>query len=393
MIGLVGKPNSGKSTFFSAATQADVEIANYPFTTIDSNKGIAYIRDSCPHQELEIECDPGNSACVNGTRFVPIELIDVAGLVPNAYKGKGLGNEFLDQLRQASSLIHVLDISGKTNLKGEPVEKGKHDPKEDVKFLEKELNMWVYGILKQKWDSIKRNIEADRKNALNELTDALTGIGVNKNEVKRSIKKIEQKPKEWNKKELKAFAKAIIKANKPILLSLNKVDLIDEEQVKELMKLNHPSVPTSAQAELVLKRMNKKDLINYIPGSDSFEIKKPNKLNKKQKKGLKKIKTNILSKYGSTGVQECLEKTTRGLLNKIVVYPVENENSYTNNKGKVLPDAYVLTKGATPKDLAYKIHTEIGENFLYAINAKTDMRISDDYKLENGDIIKIVTSN
>lgn len=392
MIGLVGKPNAGKSTFFSAATENEVEIANYPFTTIGSNKGIAYIRDECPHKELDVDCDPNNSFCIDGTRFVPVELIDVAGLVPDAYKGKGLGNEFLDQLRQADALIHVLDSSGKTNSKGEPVKKGQYDPKKDVEFLQYEIKMWVFGIIEKKWDSISRNIEAGKKSISNGLTEALTGIGVKKPEITAALDNIEKKPQKWDKTELKKFSKEIVKINKPTLLSLNKSDLADQKQIEELKKQKYPTIPTSAQAELVLKKMNKKDLIDYTPGENDFEMKKPEKLSKKQKKGLKQIKENILKKYGYTGVQECLEKTIRELLNKIVVYPVENENKYTNNQDQVLPDAYLLKKGSTPKDLAHKIHSDIGNNFLYAKNAKTNRRISEDYKLKNGDVIKIVTS-
>ncbi|PTD94427.1 redox-regulated ATPase YchF [archaeon SCG-AAA382B04] len=393
MIGLVGKPNAGKSTFFSAATHSDVEIANYPFTTIGSNKGIAYIRDKCPHTELGVKCDPGNSACIEGTRFVPIEIIDVAGLVPDAYKGKGLGNEFLDQLRQASSLIHVIDSSGKTNLEGEPLEKGEHNPKKDVEFLEKEIQMWIYGMLEKKWGSMKRNIEADRQNTTDALTDALTGVGVKKPDINKAIKQIQKNPEKWKKTQLKKFSKEIVEITKPTMLSLNKADVADQADIKKLEEIDKLSVPTSAQAELVLKNMDKKEIIDYVPGEDDFQIKKPKKLNKKQKKGLKRIKTKILDKYGSTGVQECLEKSIRELLNKIVVYPVENENNYTNKQGEVLPDAYLLKKGSTPEDLAYKVHSDIGNNFLHAINAKTGMRISNDHQLENGDIIKIITSN
>ncbi len=335
----MGKPNAGKSTFFSAATQTEVDIANYPFTTIDSNKGIAYIRDKCPHQEIGKTCDPNNSECKEGVRYIPIELIDVAGLVPDAYKGKGLGNEFLDQLRQANALIHVIDSSGRTNEKGEPIGETNYDPKKDVEFLENEIKMWIYGIINEKWRSIKNDLEADRTTINNALSDTLSGIGVSKKEINKIVSEINRKPQKWSKKELKTFSKKIVKLNKPTLLSLNKADIASDEKIKELKKLDFPSIPTSAEAELLLKKFNRKKIIEYRPGEDDFEIIKPQKLSSEQKKGLKKIKKEILGKYGSTGVQECLEKTIKDLLNKIVVYPVENENNYTNHDGEVLPDA------------------------------------------------------
>ncbi len=85
-IGIAGKPNAGKSTFFKAATLADAEIANYPFTTIKPNVGIGYVRVKCVCQELGVKCNE----CIDGWRFIPVKLIDIAGLVPDAHKGGGL---------------------------------------------------------------------------------------------------------------------------------------------------------------------------------------------------------------------------------------------------------------------------------------------------------------
>ena len=119
IIGVVGKANVGKSTFFKAATLAEVEIGNYPFVTIKANSGVGYVKVKCVDQEFGVQCDPRKGYCKNGIRFVPVELIDVAGLVPGAHEGKGMGNQFLDDIRQADVLIHVIDGSGGTNEKGE----------------------------------------------------------------------------------------------------------------------------------------------------------------------------------------------------------------------------------------------------------------------------------
>ncbi len=112
-VGIVGKPNAGKSTFFSAATLTVVPIANYPFTTIKPNRGISYLRTRCVCRELGVQDRPRNSRCVDGERFIPVELIDCPGLVPGASTGRGLGNQFLDDLRKADALIHVIDARGK----------------------------------------------------------------------------------------------------------------------------------------------------------------------------------------------------------------------------------------------------------------------------------------
>ena len=80
-IAVCGKPNVGKSSFFNSATSSTVEMANYPFTTIDANKAVAHVIKDCPCKELGVTCNPRNSLCIDGKRLLPIELIDVAGLV------------------------------------------------------------------------------------------------------------------------------------------------------------------------------------------------------------------------------------------------------------------------------------------------------------------------
>jgi ribosome-binding ATPase YchF (GTP1/OBG family) len=146
LIGVVGAPNKGKSTFFSAATLIDAQIANYPFTTITPNRGVTYVRAPCPHVALGLmKCDPKNSKCVGGLRLVPVGMIDVPGLVPDAHAGKGLGNKFLDSIREADVLIQVVDATGKTDLQGNPCENA--SPSEEVAFLQEEIALWVADIM------------------------------------------------------------------------------------------------------------------------------------------------------------------------------------------------------------------------------------------------------
>lgn len=115
-------------------------MGNYPFTTIEPNTGVTYYRAPCPcaaHGKTE-ECSPRYGRCVGGTRFIPVKLLDVAGLVPGASEGAGLGNKFLDDLRHADVLMHILDVSGTTNEKGEATVG--YDPINDARWLHSEIH-------------------------------------------------------------------------------------------------------------------------------------------------------------------------------------------------------------------------------------------------------------
>lgn len=390
-VGLVGKPNVGKSTFFTAATRADVEVASYPFTTIDANKGIGYVTAKCPHEELDVDCTPNNAPCIEGTRLIPVELIDVAGLVKDAHSGRGLGNKFLDDLRQASSLIHIIDVSGSTDGEGEPCELGAHDPKEDVEFLEKEIDYWLKGILDKNWKKMSRSIEVAGAKIEKVLFDQLSGLGVSESRVAEALRgtDISDSPRNWDEEDLFELAKNLRENTKPIIIAANKADLASEKQIKEFEKIDYPVIPTSAEYELALRKASEKDIIHYIPGESEFEILKDD-ITPEQKKGLETI-SNFLDRFGGTGVQETLEKAVYEMLDMIVVYPVENEHNYTDKEGRILPDAHILPRGSTAEDLAYAVHTDIGEGFIRAVNAKTERIIGRDHELEDGDVIKIVS--
>lgn len=383
-IGIAGKPNAGKSTFFKAATLADAEIANYPFTTIKPNVGVGYVRVKCICRELGVEC----RECIDGWRFIPVKLIDVAGLVPDAHKGRGLGNEFLDNLRQSEAVIHVVDASGSTDEEGNEIGTGERDPVEDVKFLYHEIDMWLYGILKRNWGKIMRKMKAEKKDAVKFLTEQLAGLGFEEWMVREAIKGFGDVSK-LGADELEKFSIELRKRRMKMVIAANKSDKAPKELLNRLMSLSEVVVPTSAAYELILRMAAKNGYIKYLPGDGDFEIIR--KLNEKQIKVLEKIK-EFLAEFGSTGVQDTLNKVVFEILNYIVVYPVEDENRYTDTKGNVLPDAMLVKKGTTARELAYKIHTEIGKHFIYALDARTKMRISEDYELKNNDVVKIVSS-
>ncbi len=395
-IGIVGKPNVGKSTFFNAATDAHAEIANYPFTTIDANRGVMYVNKPCPCKEFNLKCTPHNSKCINGTRFVPIEAIDVAGLVPDAFKGRGLGNKFLDDLRQAHALIHIVDSSGGTDAEGNPCGIGKYDPINDVDFLEKEINYWLMGIIKKDLESVARRCEVEGKKIEPILAEKLTGLGIKEEHINSAIKALDldkDKPSKWTEDELLKFSDYTRKTSKPMLIAFNKCDIASDDFIaksEELLKKGYLVVPTSAESELALTNAAKKELIDYKPGGNDFNILKESELNEKQIKALDYIKGQVLKKFGSTGVQKCVEKAVQ-MLDLIVVYPVEDETHLTDKEGRILPDAHFMKRGSTAKDLAYKVHTDLGDHFIRAIDARTHRIIGADHELKDGDVIRIVS--
>jgi ribosome-binding ATPase YchF (GTP1/OBG family) len=396
LLGIIGKPNTGKSTFFSAATLAPAEIANYPFTTIKPNRGIGYVRTPCVHPELKVQDNPRNSLCTNGTRLIPIELIDVAGLVPGAWEGKGLGNQFLDEIRRADALIHVVDASGCTDIEGRTCKPGEHDPLEDVKFLENEITMWIASILKKDWPKLARTAEADKKDVATMLEDRLSGLGIKRWHILEAARKTglnADKPASWSDEEFLKFVDATRRISKPMLIVANKIDLpTAKANIEKLKKLDYPVIPCSTEAELALRRAAEKHLVDYTPGDTNFTTPQPEKLSEGQLRALETIKEKILTPNTTTGVQTALNTAYLKLLDMITVYPVEDVEHLTDHNGRVLPDAYLVPKGTTAHQFAYIIHTELGESFIYAIDARNKKRIGEDTMLKDRDVISIVSA-
>lgn len=383
LLGVVGKTNVGKSTFFSAATRVDVEISNRIFTTIKPNHGVTFVRTPCVCKEFGVKCTPKQGKCVNGTRYIPIELMDVAGLVPGAHEGKGLGNQFLSDLSRAHALIHVIDISGSTDSGGNICKPGEHDPEEDVTFLQDEIVFWLEGILKKNWDKVSKQVKMSGKNPVDVLYEQLSGLLVSRDNVEKLVKEVGSP--EYN---YPLFAKRLTEISKPRIIAGNKADLPKANENLERLSRKYEIIPTCAEAELALRKAAEKGIISYSPGDSGFEIVGNSEPN--QKKALEWIRANVLEVYKSTGVQEIINRAVFNLLDMIVVYPVEDENKLSDTKGNVLPDAYLLKRGSTPYDLAGLVHTQIQKNFIGAINCRTKMKVGKDYILQNNDVIKIL---
>jgi len=395
-IGLVGKPNCGKSTFFKASTLAEVAIAPYPFTTIAKNEGAGFVKVDCVDKEFNVKCNPRFGYCIDHKRFVPVDLLDVAGLVPGAHEGKGMGNQFLDDLNQADVLIHIIDISGSTNEKGDAIEPLSYDPARDIAFLEHELNMWYLRLIEKGWEKFARAVNQERPELHKAVSRQLSSLRVTEDLMKNVIEKLDldKDIMKWGKDALLRIAIELRKATKPMLIACNKIDVQGAEKNFEALKwkfTDYMLVPCSAESELALREAAKHELIHYIPGENDFKIKNEGKLNEKQKKALDFIKNNVLEKYGSTGIQNTLDNAVFELLKYVAVFPVAT-SKLSDKDGNILPDCFLVPEKTTALEFAFKVHTDIGNNFIKAVDLKTKRPVGKEYPLKNGDVIEIATS-
>lgn len=396
LVGVVGKANVGKSTFFKAATLAEVEIANYPFTTIKPNHGTGYVKVDCADKEFNVRCKPKFGYCMGGKRFVPVDLLDVAGLVPGAHEGKGMGNQFLDDLNQADVLIHIIDVSGSTNEKGEDVEQGSYDPANDIRFLENELDMWYLRLIEKGWERFAREVNQEKPELKKAIARHLSSLRVTDKLVEDIIEKLQLDLDimKWDHNALLKIAIELRRATKPMIIACNKIDANGDYENFESLKEKFPDeilIPCSAESELALREAAKHNLIDYMPGGDDFNIKDGDKLNEKQKKALGFIKNNVLEKFSMTGVQQVLDKAVFELLKYIAVFPVSN-SKLMDKDSNILPDCLLVPGNITALDFAFKVHTDIGNNFIKAIDMKTRNVIGKERNLKNGDVVEIVTS-
>lgn len=396
-VGIVGKPSCGKSTFFKAATLAEVDIANYPFTTIKPNHAVGFVKLECVDREFGKQCDPREGFCIHGQRFVPIDLMDVAGLVPGAHTGLGMGNQFLDDLRQADALVHVIDVSGSVNEKGEPVEPLSYDPAKDVRFLEEELDMWYLGIMKKGWERFARTVMQEKGSIAKAVGKQLSGLKVTEEMTEDTIKHLgldTEHPDRWSESGLKSLAIELRKQTKPIIIAANKIDVPGAEKNYERIKEqfgDHLVIPCSAESELALREAAKQKLIDYVPGENEFTVLEPDRLSDKQRQALDFIRKNVLDRFGSTGVQKVLNDAIFRLLKYIAIFP-GGVNRLEDQHGNVLPDCFLLPEGSTALDFAFRIHTDIGRGFIRAIDVRTKMAVGKEHRLKHRDVVEIVAS-
>jgi len=392
-IGIVGAPNQGKSTFFNAATQAGAEMAPYPFTTIKPSQGVGYVEVQCPCKEFKVKCTPRQGYCKDGRRFVPVTMLDVAGLVPDAHEGKGLGNQFLGDLAQANALIHVIDCSGKTDVAGESKPQDYENVRAKVLFLEKEVDYWMKGMLEKSWQKFARQASMEHLKLEENIAKKFSGLGVNDVQVEEALNKTGLSGKgaeEWSSEDLLEFSTAIRRISKPLVIVANKIDVEGAEENYERLKKEFPDyyiVPCSAECELALRNAEKNGTIEYVPGSPDFKVLKEPK-DEKHKKGIEFLK-NFLDKYGTTGVQKAISVAVFDLLGYITIFPA-GSNKLVDSQGRTLPDAFLLPPESTALDFAYFLHSDFGDKFVCAIDVRKKMKIGKEHKLKNLDMIELV---
>ena len=397
-IGLIGKTNTGKTTFFNSATLSSAEISTYPFTTKKAETAKAYAITLCVHPEFNVVDNPNNSKCSDGWRYIPIELIDLPGLIKDAWKGKGLGNQFLSIAAQSDVLLHVVDVSGSVDSSGKVSEVGTGDPISDYADIEEELMMWYHKILEGNRDKLSKLIKTTG-DQIEALTDLYRGIGVNKNNIKETLKITGLEDKDFDNfdvKDTKQFASTLRKISKPTLIVANKIDIEGGDKTFDRLRERYTDnivVPASADSELSLRRAEQKGLIKYSPGSEQFDILKPQELNTKQKNALEFIKKDIMGEYMRTGVQFAINIAVFKLLKMNSVYPVANEEKLSDKKGRVLPDLILMKDGSTVTDLANEIHSDLQKGLLYAKDLRYNLRLPLDYQLRDRDVISLVSAS
>lgn len=396
-VAIVGKTNVGKTTLFNAATLLNAEISNYPFTTKEPNEGVAYVCDVCVHKELGVEDNPVNSACIDGWRYVPIRILDIPGLIKDAWVGRGLGNRFLSVIGQADALIHVVDASGSVDAEGNIAKPGSGNPVQDVMDIEMEIERWIAQIISNNKQLIIREM---RSTSIEEaITKTLSGIKAKFPQVVRALKNsgLEETPfPNWTIEQTIQFSADLLPLLKPTLIIANKMDLHAAENNIEMLTeyYSHNLVAAcSAEAELALRRAERMGLLYYTPGQEKFRIAENAKLTPEQQRALDYVEQRVMSKWMRTGIQQALNTLIFKLLRVNMVYPVSDETKYMDHHGNVLPDAYLMADGSTPMDLAKEIHTSLAERYVLALDAKTGMRLPRDYSIRHRDVIKIMAQS
>jgi len=397
-LGIVGKTNVGKTTFFNAATLMNAEVSTYPFTTKTPNEGACFAQTRCVCREFNVQDNAKNSACIDGWRFLPVEIVDVPGLIKGAWRGMGLGNQFLQVAMTSDALLHIVDASGSVDEQGRIAEPGTGDPIRDSEETENELVMWFVKVIKENARKVSRMTETRTLGVAASISALLSGLKVSADHAQQALTDSELQDKDferWNDDDYVRYSTYLRAASKPTIVIANKMDIAtaDENYDRLVQRFGTKFViPCAAEAELALRRAEKAGLVKYVPGQEKFEVISQDKLSDKQKWALSYVSERVLDKWMRTGVQFAVDFAVFKLLSMNTIYPVEDERKLADSRGNVLPDAHLMPSGSTTLDLAMKVHTDLAESFIYAIDARTGLRLPRDYRLRDNDVVKIVAA-
>ena len=396
-IGLIGKTNAGKTTFFNAATLLTAEVSTYPFTTKKPKMGQANAKAICVCKELGVNDSPRNSTCIDGSRFIPIQLIDLPGLIKGSWEGKGLGTQFLSVASQADALIHIADASGSVDAEGKLTKPGMGNPVADVYDIEEEIVRWYAKSIDKTLRKIKK--PSKKGSPVDQLfAQDLAGMKITATHIAHALSATSLTDKDlgkWSREDVWSFAKSVREISKPTLILANKMDIaLGEKNYEKLIKEFGQAfvIAASSDAELALRRAEQSGFVEYVPGEEIFKVKDRSKLTAEQRNALTYVEQRVFSKWIRTGVQFALNTCVFKLLGMNVVYPVEDADKFSDRKGSVLPDAFLVPYNASVSDLAAQIHSELARTMIYAVDARTKIRLPTDYKLKDRDVVNIVAA-
>lgn len=324
---------------------------------------------------------------------MPIELLDVAGLVPGAHQGRGLGNKFLDDLRHADALIHVVDVSGTTDAEGK-VTRG-YDPSVDIAWLRSEIVAWVRGNLGQRWGGIRRRHVAVKATAVETMQAQLSGYSANAQIVARALDRagVRNVPLEdWDEPTIDRVVEAFVDEKFPTVIALNKIDHADaDKNIAKIAKMHDPEsiVLCSAISEVFLRKMAKQGYIRYTPGSEYLDTREDliadgdpdggglKELDEKNKNRIENLKDMVLYRFGSTGVVQVLKKAA-DMLGLVPVFPVRNTTTFGSGASEskyVFRDCVLVNKNSTVGDVARKV---LGDAPIAYVEGVGGIRVAED---------------
>ena len=244
-IGIVGLPNVGKSTLFQALTKKEVEVANYPFATIDPNVGVV----SVPDIRLE-----KLSQLFHSAKTIPtvVEFVDIAGLVKGANKGEGLGNQFLASIREVDAICQVVRVFEDAEIIH--VENNV-DPLRDIDTITIELSLKDLETVEKRLSSIEKEARAQKKEAILEK-DVLVQLQGLLSEGKSVFSFIQENPKA-----AEHILHLQLLTAKPMLYLLNIIGDVPAKVVSKLKEMNAPFVVMNIKEEAELAGPLKDELL------------------------------------------------------------------------------------------------------------------------------------